>query len=146
MYPKPRHQSGISLITAIFLLVVVAGLLAATLNIAGVQRGTSILNLKAARALQAAWSGIEWGAYKTLTDGAAPSECDSIEATANDLPNVATSTGMNFSVEVGCTSSTHNESGTEIIVYKLTATATNGIYGSLDYTSRTLSASFSESP
>ena len=56
-----RRQSGISLITAIFLLVVVALLVVYITNIRVVQQTTLLYGVQGARATNAAQSGIEWG-------------------------------------------------------------------------------------
>ncbi len=137
------HQLGISLISAIFLLVVVASLLAYTLNISGIQRGTTNLNLKAARGLQAARSGIEWGAFHALTP-ISSINCAGIKTSV--AFDIDTSDSMAFSVKVDCDKTDHTEGTINFETYSLTSTATHGSFGSLDYTSRTISASVSALP
>lgn len=134
-----RHntqQTGASLITAIFLLVGVAVLLSFTINISGVQRDTSLLSLKAARALQAARSGIEWGSSQALNSASCTDTTFDIPASGN----------MDFSVNVVCTETTHIENITSFTIFNITSTATHGTYGGLDFVSRSLNASVSVSP
>lgn len=94
-----RRQRGISLITAIFLLVLLAGLMAAMLRLFGVQQASSSMDMLGIQAYQAARSGLEWGLYQQL------------RAPAGTLPCVAPSAmfalppdgGLrNFSVTVRC--------------------------------------------
>ena len=78
---QARHQRicrparGFGIVTAVFLLVVLAGLGAALVNLTTVQQTTSSLDIQGARAYQAARAGIEWGLYRQLRNNscAAPS-------------------------------------------------------------------------
>lgn len=60
------RMAGASLVTAIFLLVVLATLGAAMLNIFTSQQSSSAMDVQGARAYQAARAGIEWGLYQKL--------------------------------------------------------------------------------
>jgi MSHA biogenesis protein MshP len=60
------RQRGFSLISAIFLLVVLAALGAAMLTISTVHQASSALDVQGARAYQAARAGINWGLYQQL--------------------------------------------------------------------------------
>ena len=73
MTPRPVHRQricrpprGFGIVTAVFLLVVLAGLGAAIVNLGTVQHTVSALDLQGARAYQAARAGIEWGLYRQL--------------------------------------------------------------------------------
>lgn len=70
-----RPARGFGIVTAVFLLVVLAGLGAALVNLTTVQQTTSSLDIQGARAYQAARAGIEWGLYRQLRNNscAAPS-------------------------------------------------------------------------
>jgi MSHA biogenesis protein MshP len=59
-------QTGFSLISAIFLLVVLAGLGVAMVTISTVQHHETALDVQGVRAYQAAKAGIEWGVYQYL--------------------------------------------------------------------------------
>lgn len=64
-----RPARGFGIVTAVFLLVVLAGLGAALVNLTTVQQTTSSLDIQGARAYQAARAGIEWGLYRQLRVG-----------------------------------------------------------------------------
>jgi len=61
-----RRSAGIGIITAIFLLVVLAGVGVAAVRVFTAQQVTSSLDLDGARAYQAARAGIEWGLFQQL--------------------------------------------------------------------------------
>jgi MSHA biogenesis protein MshP len=63
------RQSGVGLVTAIFLLVVIAGLAAALVNIFTSQQASSQLDQQGTRAYQAARAGIEWGIFRQVRAG-----------------------------------------------------------------------------
>jgi len=138
------QQSGFTLITAIFLLVVVALLSSYIVTLRSVQQSTLIYGVQGARAMQAARTGIEWGIYKALPPGtpATNSECSA-------LSQEFTGSGAieNFRINVTCIESPgHFEGNLEIIAYRLTSTAETGTYGTLDYVSRRLQATISTKP
>jgi MSHA biogenesis protein MshP len=98
------------------------------------QQQTVNLSLFATRALAAANSGIEYGAYQALKGTGCAS------ATLN-----LTEAGLNgFTVSVTCTSTSHNESGGTTMVFRIDATATAGTYGQPDYVSRHVYATFTD--
>ena len=130
----PRRQSGFSLITAIFLLVVVAGLIVYMTNIRVAQQQTSLYGVLGARAINAARSGIEWGIYEVMVGS--PGACFA----ASNLSIEG------FTVEMNCNSTSHREGVTDVITFQLTATATMGAFGSLDYVRRVIEAKVSISP
>lgn len=105
--PQLRRQAGAGLVTAIFLLVVLAGLAAALVSIFGTQRQSSALDEQGARAYQAARAGIEWALFqRSLPNSAycpAPADGAATAGVANsfDLPD-GPLTG--FSVTITCTS------------------------------------------
>jgi MSHA biogenesis protein MshP len=57
----PATQRGFGLVAALFLIVVVAGVVAAMARLAITQHSTTSLALQQARAYQAARAGLEWG-------------------------------------------------------------------------------------
>ena len=65
-------QRGFSLISAIFLLVVIAALGTFAVTISTTQHMGAAQDVMGARAYQAARAGIEWGAYRLLITGARP--------------------------------------------------------------------------
>jgi MSHA biogenesis protein MshP len=129
-------SSGFSLVAALFLIVVVAALGAFAVRIGASQQQTANLALLSARALAAANSGIEFGAYRALNAGSC----------ANATLNL-TEGGLNgFTVNVTCSASAHAESGGTVNVYLIDATATAGLYGMPDYVSRHVYATFASAP
>lgn len=89
-----RRSAGIGLVSAIFLLVVLAALGVAMLTISTSQQTASALDLQGARAYQAARAGIEYGLYQQLRNG----NCVN---TSFALPSTSSLNG--FSVTVTCT-------------------------------------------
>lgn len=103
-YPCRRHQAGAGLVTAIFLLVVLAGLATALVSIFGTQRQSSALDEQGARAYQAARAGIEWAIFRRSTDAANYCPAGATTASRTDsfaLPAASTMAG--FVVTVTCT-------------------------------------------
>jgi MSHA biogenesis protein MshP len=64
-----KSQCGFLLVTAIFLLVVLASLGAFILTISGTQQTSSALDVQGARAYQAARAGIDWASYQLIQTG-----------------------------------------------------------------------------
>lgn len=111
-----RRDAGVGLVTAIFLLVVLAGLGVALVSVFSSQQASSALDEQGARAYQAARAGIEWGLYQQLQQNTCPA------ATTFALP--AGSTLSAFSVTVTC-STIQYPSKTELNRYVITAVACN---------------------
>lgn len=59
-------QRGFGLVAALFLIIVIAGVIAAMSRLAVAQHGTSSLALQQARAYQAARAGLEWGIHRVV--------------------------------------------------------------------------------
>jgi MSHA biogenesis protein MshP len=64
-----RRQAGVGIVTAIFLLVVLAGLAAAMVSLYTAQQTSSNVDLLGARAYQAARAGMEWGLFRQTRAG-----------------------------------------------------------------------------
>lgn len=131
-----RHalNRGFTLVSAIFLLVIVALVAAYALSIGSTQRADTTLALLGKRADLAARSGLEWGIARVLQDNACP-------ASTSFSP---TGTGIaSFSVAVSCSSASVTEGATTYPVYSLTVTATLGSEGSEDFARRTVTAQVS---
>lgn len=93
-----HRQAGVSLVTAIFLLVVLAMLAVAIVSVSGTHQISSALDVQGARAYQAARAGIEWGLYKQLRP--APQAACFVPTTFA-LPGASNLAG--FTVTVQCT-------------------------------------------
>ena len=100
---RARRMRGFSLVTAIFLLVVLAALAAVMVNISTFQQTESAMDVQGVRAEQAARAGLEWGLQRQisagLTTGAA---C--VGTTTFSLPPGTTLSA--FSVSVQCSTAT----------------------------------------
>mgnify|MGYP000014480128 CR=1 FL=1 len=132
-----NKQKGFSLVTAIFLLVILSSVGAFMVTIGGTQRTTTIAAIQGARAYQAARSGIEWGISRLLAPGA---NCTAITGGPNFTINV---NGMNgFDITVSCDFTSHVEAG-PVVVYVITADARFGTYGSPDFVRRRITATIS---
>ena len=143
-----RSQQGFSLITAIFILVVLATLMPYMLNLNVIQHSTIVLNVQGARAMQAARSGLEYGVYQALSGASCSPASDTVET----LTFASTETALKpFSVTLNCTASSHTESATTLTFYTITALAEHGAYASgaeanPDYISRRLRVTVSNAP
>lgn len=123
------RQRGFSLVTAIFLVTVLAALGAFLLIMSGVSHQTPVMGLNGAQAYHAARSGLEWGI-----------------AGAVNTDNVANCTGTfalgKFTVVVDCSNpppTTHDGDN----IYVINAVATTGTPGRLGYARRELAATAS---
>ena len=134
-----RRFRGFALPSAIFLLVILAGLAAFLVNISMTQHATSAQDVQGARAYQAARAGIEWGLYRVL-DPLNATVVAPGDAAWPKLPGCATGTLAieGFTVAVDCAAFSYAEAGSsrQIRVYRLTATASAGAVGTAGFVER----------
>lgn len=129
-----RAQRGFAMVSAIFLMVVLALLGGLMLSMSNSQQISSVRDLLGTRAYYAARAGIEWGAYQALRN----STC----SPASAMPNAMPATG--FAVQVVCVASgPYDEAGVSVTLYQITATASAGTPGAHDYAERQLQATVS---
>ena len=130
-----RHrQRGFSLVPALFLLIVLAGLGAVAVRLTAVQQQTVVLATQGARAYAAARAGIELAAYDALKNG----NCGTQTVTLSEA-------GLSgFVVETSCSGSVHSEGSATTTVYVIEAFAHAGSYGSPDYVSRRIQATVTD--
>ena len=121
-------QCGFSLITAIFLLVVISALATFSVTLFTTQQRSAALDVLGERAYQAARAGIEWGAYQVLQNGACPAATQVLAAMPNTLAD--------FRVQVDCITTLALEAGVTVTMYQLTSTATQGTQGTPNYLER----------
>lgn len=127
---RTRRQQGFALVGAIFILVSLAGVGAAMLNISAAHQATSTFALLGSRAYHAARSGTEWAVYDAVTNGGCPAATFSLNEGAT----------AGFDVQVTCTSSAHTEGVSSQTILQIESTAEYGSFGDRDYVARTLSA------
>lgn len=130
------RQGGFALVTAIFIVVVLALLGMMMVTIGGMERSTASAAVQGTRAFYAARSGIEWATSQAMPP------TSSCAASSTFTLAVA---GLNgFTVTVGCSSTQHREHGTTYHVYVITSTARFGSFGGIDFVSRTLRATVTD--
>lgn len=129
-----RSQSGVALVAAIFLIVVVAALGAFCMRIGMGQQHTVNLGLLGSRALAAANSGVEWGAYRALQGAVC----------TNGTLNLTEAALSGFTVAVTCSMTTHMDAGASVRIYTIEAVARTGTYGTPDYVSRRVRGRFTD--
>jgi MSHA biogenesis protein MshP len=132
-----KIQQGFSLISAIFLLVVIAALGTFAVTLSTTQQQSAALDVMGARAYQAARAGIEWGAYQVLRNGGSCVASTPLPALAGTLSG--------FTVTVTCVrtppySEADTATGT-VTVYNLTSTATQGAVNTANRVERQIAVS-----
>jgi len=127
MRSMPEQLRGFAIVSAIFILVVLAALGAFIVNISTTQQIGSALDVQGVRAYQAARAGIEWGLYQVQATAAYNFGYSSTDANTRACPAATTSfapaaaTLSGFAVTVTCTATADASSGPTI--YSITATA-----------------------
>jgi MSHA biogenesis protein MshP len=135
---RPRDR-GFSVLSALFLLVVLAGLGASMLTFFTTQQTTSAQDLLGSRAYQAARAGIEWGLYQVriVKGGTGCPDSPTSPTSSTRLPALAADLAQ-FSVVVTCDPTSFTEAGADGKVFLITATATSGTVGTPGYVERRL--------
>ena len=149
--PARKGQRGLSLITAIFLMVVLAMLGAFMVSVTGLQQSSSVLDVQGVRAYEAARSGVEWGAWQVLdpndANGPALLPCPLSPMNLTLAGSLA-----QFTVTVTCTATTTTEGNRIVGTYLIVSTACNQPTGgscpngapSGDYVERQMQATLSK--
>lgn len=142
----PQSSKGFSLITAIFLLVVISALGTFAVTLFTTQQQSAALDVLGSRAYQASRTGIEWGAYQLVqSQVAGPAYATACQGGPTSqvlapLPN----TLSGFGVNVGCSAASNVEAATTVWVYQLTATATQGTVATPNYVERAIGVTISQ--
>ncbi|MCD2343106.1 agglutinin biogenesis protein MshP [Ideonella azotifigens] len=123
---REAAQRGFTMVTMIFVLVILAALGTALAALSQRQALGSAMDLNSARAMQAARAGLEWGAWQVMRNPAAPAAAPACPATTSFVPG---GTLSGFTVTIVCsrtpTSGTVSDGATNLAFYQLTATACN---------------------
>jgi MSHA biogenesis protein MshP len=135
--------SGFALIPALFLIVVLGALAVVAIRVGTGQQQAVTMSLQQARALSAAQTGIEWGAYKALGGGCvATSTCICAASTTLTLTEAALN---GFSVIVTCAAVTFSTGAATLNKsYVLNSAATSGLYGQPGYVRRIVSGTYTD--
>jgi MSHA biogenesis protein MshP len=129
---KGRRQTGFAIVSAIFLLVILALLGAYMVNFSTVQNTTSGTDVEGSRAYWAARSGLDWGIYKARVDNLAYA-CSTgcVMATppctgpTTVTPAATNLTMAGYTVTVSCTCTPSCQANTPIKVFRFTSNACN---------------------
>ena len=123
-----NKQRGFSLVTAIFVLVVLAAMGGFMISISGTQHFTTLHAFQGAKAYHAARSGMEWGI--AAAGGACP-DGSTQNLTLND-----------FDVSVSCNEiGEFTEGGNPPYkIYRITSIAETGVPGNFNYAARQITA------
>ncbi len=130
---KPR-QDGFSLVAAIFLVVVLAGLGAVAVRISVAQSSSASSALRGVQALHAAKSGVAWASHRALAGNCGNQTATLTEGGVN-----------NFSVTTRCNQTTHTEGAATTNVFIIDVLAASGNYGTSDYVSRRVQVKITDS-
>ncbi|MDM4767792.1 MSHA biogenesis protein MshP [Pelomonas sp. SE-A7] len=98
---KSQAQNGLGAVAVLILLVVLAGLAAALVRLGSSSAASSALDITAARALQAANAGTQWGLFQALRG--------SWTTCAGTSQTLDLSNQLGMRVTVSCSSSLYNE-------------------------------------
>lgn len=136
MMTMRKIQRGFSLVSAIFLLVVISALGTFAVTLSTTQQQSAALDVLGARAYQASRAGIEWGAYQVISNPAAIN-CPVGGASNPVAMPAAPSTLAIFTVDVSCQSyAPVSEAASTITMYRLISTAAQGAVATPDYVER----------
>lgn len=137
-------QRGFSLVSAIFLLVVIAALGTFAVTLSTTQHQSQALDVMGARAYQAARAGIEWGAYQVLPASSAAFATSCRAGATSQVLAPLPNTLSGFSVNVGCSATAHSEAAATVTIYQLTSTATQGTVATPDYVERQMAVTIAQ--
>jgi len=125
---------GFALVPALFLMVVLGALALVAIRVGTGQQHAVMMSLMQARALAAARTGIEWGAYRALNGSCA----------ANTTLTLSEAALNGYAVAVSCTATTFANGAATSHAYVISANASAGTYGQPDYVRRLMSATFTD--
>ena len=140
-----HKQRGFTLVSTIFVIVVLAILGSFITVLAMVQHISSAQSLQGVRAYYAAYSGLEWAIYKATTSQSTRSLiCGTPSGSPTSVSNTNVATVDGFTIDSTCDSvDAVNEGGNSYYVDTLTIKATKGTLGSPDYVTRKIIAAVS---
>jgi MSHA biogenesis protein MshP len=121
-----RRSAGVGLVTAIFLLVVLAALGVAMVTLFTSQQASSALDEQGARAYQAARAGIEWGLFQNAHKTFCPTVPNPNPAKVSTSITMPSGTSLSrFTVTVTCERRYGADGDDPLARYFLTAVACN---------------------
>lgn len=123
------QQRGVSVISAVFLLLLMASLAALMVSLTSTSHLNQAQDVGGTRAYLAARAGIEWGVYRMDPDGAATGTATGCAAALPACFSGVLNAVPGHVVTVACVSDDYTESGVTRRIYKYTATATAAGFG-----------------
>lgn len=134
-------ERGFSMISAIFLLVVIAALGTFAVTLSSTQHQSALLDILGSRTYQAARAGIEWGAYQVVP-GSALNFASSCRASGTSSSSISPLAGTlaNCTVTVNCIATSHTEGASTVWGYQLAASAAQGTPGTFNYVERSIAS------
>jgi MSHA biogenesis protein MshP len=114
-----RREAGMSLVMAIFLLLMLAGLGAFIASLSAVQQADSALDFLGSQAYHAARAGLDYGAYQAIKNPPCPAGAISLALPAANFGQFA-SVRLTYVASAG-----HDEGGTLKTLCTITANACN---------------------
>jgi MSHA biogenesis protein MshP len=135
-----KRESGFSLVSAIFLLVVIAALGTFAVTLSTTQNQSQAMDVMGARAYQAALAGVEWAAFNVAASPAsAPAAWTGCTAGATVV--VGGNLAAFSPVTVNCSASSSVEGASTIWVYDVSTVArTAGTAGNTNYVEQVATA------
>jgi len=133
----PEFQQGFAMVSAIFLLVILAGLVAYMATLTAVQHSTSVMSVQGERAHYAARSGIEWAVSDLVNRSGAGLNC----APGAVVLNLTEGALAGFAVRVECSSTAVTEGADTYNFYELKAVSSLGSAGQSRFVQRRLEVS-----
>lgn len=125
---------GFALVPALFLIVVLGALALIAVRVGNGQEHAVIMGLQQARALAAARTGVEWGAYRALNGS----------CVASTTLNLTETAANGFAVVVTCSATSFANGASTNNSYIIRSTSTAGVYGQPSYVRRVVSATFTD--
>lgn len=133
-----KIQQGFSIVSAIFLLVVLSFLGVAMTTFSTTQHQSAAMDVMGSRAYQAARAGIEWAAYN-VAQSPASSPAAWAGCAAGAGVAVAGDLAPFSPVTVNCAAASQVEGASTIWIYDVSAVAqTGGVPGDQDYVERVI--------
>lgn len=123
---------GFSLVSTIFILIILGLASSYIVSLSAVARETSIRSIQGERAFFSARSGIEWAVREIVLDS---TQCPS------NTTLTLSQGGLNgFQATVSCTATLYTEGSSSYNIFDIVSVAEFGTFGDSDYVSRRLSA------
>lgn len=124
MRPRIRRACGFTLVSTLFLLVVVAGLAGYLVNLSVAQHSSGALALNTLRGRYAALGGLEWVSYRIAN----------VDADCPPVPSSLAIDGFTVTLS-GCTTTDVTEGSDTYRLHDVVVRAERGAFGDADFVS-----------